>query len=104
MFVDFGHLKAPLKSGFIAAHGLDADDHLFPIALAIVQVEDDASCSYFFRMLTSCQCPPGTTVCDSTGHSAFLAWLQRPDMVIFTDRSKMLIHGVSQHLPRATHV
>jgi hypothetical protein len=106
LFVDFEPLKSRLQSAVIAAHGLDADDHLFPIAIAIVPsiTQDNPSCSYFFRMLTSCRCPPGTTVCASTGHEAFLAWLQRPDMVVFSDRSKMLIHGVSQHLSRATHV
>jgi hypothetical protein len=71
--------------------------------MAVVENENNLSCSYFFRHLVSCNCG-GEGSCQATGHAAFLAWLKRADMVIFSDRSMSFINAVSTWLPSAHHV
>lgn len=98
LFVDYGQLKSQYKTGVIALHGLDADDHLFPLAIAIVTSEDTASCNFFFDCLTK------HDYCAGTGEDRLLEWLHRRDMVIFSHRSTALANAIAAKLPNAHHV
>jgi hypothetical protein len=103
VFVGYTRLTSQLHSGIITLTGLDAEDHRFPIAFAIVPTEDVASCRFFFENLTTCPCTNGDT-CAACGHPEFRAWLRREDMVIFSNRSSSFVDAVAAHLSSATHV
>jgi hypothetical protein len=98
LYVDYGQLKSQYKTGVLALHGLDADDHLFPLAIAIVTGEDTASCNFFFDCLTK------PHYCAGTGEEKFLEWLHRRDMVIFSNRGAALANAIATKLPNAHHV
>jgi hypothetical protein len=89
LFVDYAHLKGARQAGVITASSLDGDDHIYPIAIAAVRGEDNDCCFWFFRMMLESKCP------------VFLAWLQRHDMIIFTDRGKAFMTSILVRLPTA---
>ena len=51
LFVDGTHLKAKYKGTPLAATTQDGNFHLYPIAFAIVDSENDASWSWFMKCL-----------------------------------------------------
>lgn len=104
--MDYAHLKTHLEGGIITLTALDAEDHLFPLAFAIVPTaENEECCSFFFHRLTVCPCPlKDSQSCQALGHTGFRQWLQRPDMVIFSDRSKSFENAIRRHLSSAWHV
>jgi len=49
--VDGTHLKGPYKGVLFTAIGLDAENHCYPLAWAVVEFENNDSWGYFFTAL-----------------------------------------------------
>jgi hypothetical protein len=104
--VDYAELKTHLEGGIITLTALDAEDHLFPIAFAIVPTaEDEECCSFLFHRLKHCPCAVRDgPQCQALGHPAFRQWLGRRDMVIFSAQSQSFNNAICRHLSTALHV
>ncbi|XP_022568637.1 uncharacterized protein LOC111211662 [Brassica napus] len=82
--VDGAHLKAKYKGTLLAATAQDGNFHLYPIAFAIVDSENDASWSWFMKCLK-------TIIPDEE------------DLVFVSDRATSIENALLQHYPFAHH-
>jgi len=74
LFIDGAHLSGPYKGPILSAVALDADDHLFGIAYAVVSAENVDEWFQFFTLLREC--------------------LGRMQPVIMSDRNQGLLSAV----------
>lgn len=56
LFVDGTHLSGPYSGTLLAACALDADNHLFDFAYAIVSGETNEEWLWFLKMVSNCLC------------------------------------------------
>ena len=82
--VDGAHLKAKYKGTLLAATAQDGNFHLYPIAFAIVDSENDASWSWFMKCLK-------TIIPDEE------------DLVFVSDRATSIENALLHHYPFAHH-
>ncbi|KAL5575748.1 hypothetical protein UlMin_017447 [Ulmus minor] len=85
--LDGCHLKGPFGGIMLGAVSLDANLQFFPLAYAIVEVEDKDSWAWFLTMLR-----------DGVGENLDV----RP-WVLISDRQKGLIKAAGEVLPECTH-
>ncbi|KAI3986289.1 hypothetical protein MKX01_028570 [Papaver californicum] len=88
--VDGTSLVGEYKGVRLSAIGLDANGDLYPIAFAIVDSENDASCDWFMEKLY-----------DSLGIEYMKNNL---DLVVVSDRSEHFYKAISKRFPGACHV
>lgn len=89
LFVDFVHFNGPTEGGFICASALDGNEHIYPLAIALVDGENLATCSFFFRSLASAP------------QESWQRWIQSPHLVVFTNRSQSFMSALATHIPTA---
>ena len=82
--VDGTFLTNKFKETLLLATMLDVDNHVFPLALGVVDSENDASWTWFFEQL---KCAIG----------------DREELVIISDRNQCIPKAVSQVYPTALH-
>ncbi|XP_033142881.1 uncharacterized protein LOC117132524 [Brassica rapa] len=82
--VDGAHLKSKYKGTLLAATAQDGNFHLYPIAFAIVDSENEASWSWFMKCLK-------TIIPDEE------------DLVFVSDRAASIEKALLQHYPVAHH-
>ena len=54
LFIDGAHLSGPYEGTILLAIALDADDHLFAVAYAVVSAENVNEWFWFFTVLCEC--------------------------------------------------
>ncbi|XP_050106772.1 uncharacterized protein LOC126586117 isoform X1 [Malus sylvestris] len=84
--VDGCHLKGPYKGQLLAAIGIDANDNMFPIAYAAVEIENKETWSWFLQLLI-----------DDLGPVEEHRW------TFISDQQKGLDVAFKQVVPRADH-
>ena len=83
--VDGTFLTSKYRGTLFMACGMDAENHIFPLAVGIGDSENDASWQWFFERLR-------TTIG------------VHQDLVIISDRHRSIENGVSKVFPEADHV
>ncbi|XP_050112735.1 uncharacterized protein LOC126591187 [Malus sylvestris] len=85
--LDGCHIKGPHPGQLLAAIGIDANNGMYPVAYAIVEIEDRRTWTWFLELLI-------TDLGIENGH----AW------VFTSDKQKGLIKAVKDLIPTAEHI
>ncbi|KAM0825404.1 hypothetical protein ACQ4PT_069581 [Festuca glaucescens] len=86
IFIDGCHVKTRYRGQLLCVVGIDPNDCIFPTAIAAVEVEDTANCSWFLQTLKADLDIANTT-----------PW------IIMSDKEKGLINAVRAEFPDSEH-
>lgn len=89
LFVHFAPLKGDTEGGFLCASALDGNEHIYPLAIALVEGESLDTYNFFFRSLAS------------GPHPSWQAWVRSRHLVVFTDRGQSILSALDTHIPTA---
>ena len=85
------HLKSKYKGILLAATATDANGQLFPLAYAIVSIENDDNWLWFLRLLRE--------VIEANAPMFLTSGNQDESLVFLSDRQKGLLEGVERVFP-----
>src|SRR5438045_678136 len=92
---DRTHLKSKYKGILLAATATDANGQLFPLAYAIVSIENDDNWLWFLRLLRE--------VVEANAPAFLSPEDQKSRLVFLSDRQKGLLAGVERVFPNSPH-
>ena len=93
--LDGTHLKSKYKGILLAATVTDANGQLFPLAYAIVSIENDDNWLWFLRLLRE--------VVEANAPAFLSPEDQKSRLVFLSDRQKGLLAGVERVFPNSPH-
>ena len=93
--LDGTHLKSKYKGILLAATATDANGQLFPLAYAIVSIENDDNWLWFLRLLRE--------VVEANAPVFLTSGNQDESLVFLSDRQKGLLEGVERVFPNSPH-
>ena len=93
--LDGTHLKSKYKGILLAATATDANGQLFPLAYAIVSIENDDNWLWFLRLLRE--------VVEANAPAFLSPEDQKSRLVFLSDRQKGLLAGVERVFPNSPH-
>jgi hypothetical protein len=94
--LDGTHLKSKYKGILLAATATDANGQLFPLAYAIVSIENDDNWLWFLRLLHE--------IIETNAPDLVVEREEQADRLVFlSDRQKGLIEGVERVFPHSPH-
>ena len=93
--LDGTHLKSKYKGILLAATATDANGQLFPLAYAIVSIENDDNWLWFLRLLHE--------VVEANAPAFLSPEDQNHCLVFLSDRQKSLLTGIEHVFPNSPH-